>query len=285
MLAPGTILSYEYNLREFLNYLRDNNVEIENVTRAIIRDFLLNLHKRRLNKLTFYRKVSVIKIFFNYCEMKSWIRTNPAKRIERVKFVRKIPSFLTEKEAEEFLPLPILALRDYAILEVLYSTGIRVSELIAINITDINIKNKAIVIKDKWRKKRFVFLGQKAARGLGYYLRARPLLLAEGSEEKACFLNYKGERIIVETVGRIIEKYLALSGLTKKVTPYTFRHSCASHLLGRGAKAWFIQGILGHKRLVSTERYCRIDIRYLKAVHEKYHPRGSMGEINIQARE
>jgi site-specific recombinase XerD len=110
MLSPGTILSYEYNLKEFLNYFRENNVEIENVTRAII--------------------------------------------------------------------------RDYAILEVLYCTGVRVSELIAININDISIKDKAIVIRDKWRKKRFVFLGQKAARGLGYYLRARPLLLAEGSEEK-----------------------------------------------------------------------------------------------------
>ncbi len=270
--APlNTIISYKNDLSKLIDYLRERNIELKDVDHIAIRDFLLTQHKKKLKKITIYRKVSSIKSFFNFCKKKSWIRINPAKKIEFPKYEKPIPSFLTEKEVEMFLPLPLLTLRDYAIIELLYATGINVSELTAVNIDDISLKDKAILIRG-W-KKRYVFFGRKAERSLKYYLKSRSMLIEKGGEEKSLFLNYKGKRITPDSVGRIVERYWLLSGLAKKITPRSLRHSFASHMLGRGAKPYFVQELLGHKRLVSTEKYIRIDIRHLKAVHKKYHPR------------
>jgi len=281
---PNSIRSYKSDISMMLDYFKERNIELENVDHKVIRDYLRTLHKRKLKKTSVYKKVSCIKSFFTFCKKKSWIKTNPAKIIEFPKFDKPIPSFLTEQEMEKFLPLPILELRDYTILEFLYATGIRGGELIGIDIDDIYLKDRAILIGGK--RKRYVFFGWKAARCLKYYLRARSLLLDDSDEEKALFLNYSGRRIGLRAVERIIERYWQLSGLAKKVTPRTFRHSFASHLLGRGAKSCFVQGFLGHKRLASTKRYIRINISLLKAVHRKYHPRAlEQPEKEIEAYE
>jgi site-specific recombinase XerD len=268
---PNSVISYRSDLSMMLNYFKERNIELENVDHKVIRDYLLTLHKRKLKRTSIYKKVSCIKSFFKFCKERSWIRKDPAKIIEFPKFEKPIPSFLTEQEMERFLPLPILELRDYAILELLYATGIRGSELVGIDIDDLSLKDKAILIKG--RRRRYVFFGWKAARCLKYYLIARRLLIDDVDEEKALFLNHSGKRIGLRAVERVIEKYWRLSGLAKKVTPRTFRHSFASHLLGRGAKSCFVQGFLGHKRLATTEEYLRIDIKHLKALHRKYHPR------------
>ncbi len=268
---PGTISSYKKDISMMLDYFKERNIELENVGHNVIRDFLLTQHKRKLKKVSIYKKVSCIKSFFKFCKERSWIRKDPAKIIEFPKLDMPLPSFLTEQEVEKFLPLPILELRDYAILELLYATGIRGSELVGIDIDDICLKEKAILIKGS--KKRYVFFGRKADRCLKYYLKVRCLLIEKVGEEKGLFLNHSGKRINVRSVQKIVERYWQLSGLDKKVTPRTFRHSFASHLLGRGAKSCFVQGLLGHKRLASTKRYIRINIKHLKAVHRKYHPR------------
>ena len=268
---PHSVISYKGDICMMLDYFKERNIELENVDHKVIRDYLLTLHKRKLKKTSIYKKVSCIKAFFRFCKERSWIRKDPAKIIEFPKFEKPVPSFLTEKEMERFLPLPILELRDYAILELLYATGIRGSELVGIDIDDLCLKDKAMFIRGS--RKRYVFFGWKAARCLKYYLIARGLLIDDAAEEKALFLNYNGKRIGLRAVERIIERYWRLSGLAKKVTPRTFRHSFASHLLGQGAKSCFVQGLLGHKRLVTTEKYLRIDIKHLKALHKKYHPR------------
>ncbi len=268
---PNTIISYRRDISKLLDYLGERKIELANVDHTVLREFLLTQHRRRLKKITIYKTIATIRTFFKYCKKKSWIRTNPAKKIEFPKYDKPVPSFLTEEEVEKFLPLPILALRDYAIIEILYATGIGVSELTGIDIIDTSLKDKAIWIRG--RKERFVFFGRKALESLKYYLKARPLLVEEGDEEKSLFLNYKGKRIASRAVERIVERYWLLSGLAKKITPRSFRHSFASHMLGRGAKAYFVQELLGHKRLVSTEKYFRISIKHLIAVHRKYHSR------------
>ena len=268
---PNSVISYRSDLSMMLNYFKERNIGLEDVDHKVIRDYLLTLHKRKLKKTSIYKKVSCIKSFFKFCKERAWIRKDPAKIIEFPKFEKPVPSFLNEKEMEKFLPLPILELRDYAILELLYATGIRGIELVGIDIDDICLKDKAILIRG--RRGRYVFFGWKVARCLKYYLKARSLLIDDAAEEKALFLSYSGKRINLRSVERIIERYWQLSGLAKKVTPRTLRHSFASHLLGRGAKSCFVQGLLGHKRLATTEKYLRIDIKHLKAIHRKYHPR------------
>ena len=192
--APlNTIISYKNDLSKLIDYLRERNIELKDVDHKAIREFLLTQHKKKLKKITIYKKVSSIKSFFNFCKKKSWIKTNPAKKIEFPRYERLIPSFLTEEEVEKFLPLPLLTLRDYAIIELLYATGINVSELTAVDIDDISLKDKAILIRG-W-KKRYVFFGRKAERSLKYYLKARSMLIEEGGEEKSLFLNYNGKRI------------------------------------------------------------------------------------------
>jgi integrase/recombinase XerC len=275
---PRSVISYKNDLSLMLNYFNERNIELEKVDHRVIRDYLLTLHKRKLKKTSVYKKVSCIKSFFRFCKERSWIRKDPAKIIEFPKFEKPVPSFLTEQEMERFLPLPILELRDYAIIEILYATGITVSELTGIDIIDISLKDKAIWIKG-W-KKRFVFFGRKASESLKYYLKARSLLVEEGDKEKSLFLNHMGTRIASRAVQRIVERYWLISGLAKKITPRSFRHSFASHMLGRGAKAYFVQELLGHKRLVSTEKYFRINIKHLIAVHRKYHPRALIQPVN-----
>jgi site-specific recombinase XerD len=165
---PNSLNSYKSDLSMMLDYFKERNIELENVDHKVIRDYLLTLHKRKLRKTSIYKKVSCIKSFFKFCKERSWIRKDPAKIIEFPKFEKPVPSFLTEKEMERFLPLPILELRDYAILELLYATGIRGIELIGIDIDDICLKDKAILIRG--RRGRYVFFGWKAARCLKYYL-------------------------------------------------------------------------------------------------------------------
>jgi site-specific recombinase XerD len=180
---------------------------------------------------------------------------------------------LTEKEVERFLPLPILAYRDYAILELLYATGARLGEIIYINIDDIDLSDRTILIRRRERKKRMVFFGRKAARILKFYLDVRPVLVREGSKEKSLFLSCYGRRMSGRAVHSLVEKYWFLSGIPRKITPQSFRHSFAAHLLDRGGDSRFVQELLGHSHIETTERYSSIKIGYLKTAHDKYHPR------------
>jgi len=225
---PNSLISYKSDLSMMLNYFKERNIELENVDHKVIRDYLLTLHKRKLKKTSIYKKVSCIKSFFRFCKERAWIRKDPAKIIEFPKYDKPVPSLLTEKEMERFLPLPILELRDYAILELLYATEIRGIELVGIDIDDLSLKDKVLLIRG--RRRRYVFFGWKAARCLKYYLKARRLLVDDADEEKALFLCYSGKRMGLRAVERIVERYWQLSGLAKKVTLRTFRHSFASHL-------------------------------------------------------
>ncbi|MFC2170302.1 tyrosine-type recombinase/integrase, partial [Acidobacteriota bacterium] len=166
-----------------------------------------------------------------------------------------------------------LDLRDKAILELLYATGIRVSELIGINLEDVNFQERLIRVKGKGKKERLIPFGKAARECLTFYLRARHLI-NKGKIEKNClFLNYRGERLTSRSIERIIDKYICLSATRRKISPHSLRHSFASHLLSRGADLRAIQELLGHESLATTQKYTHIDLMHLMKVYRKSHPR------------
>ena len=282
---PGTIHNHRKVINRFFDYLEEKKVELENVDLTFIRQYLRTQYKKKLKMRTMYSRVSILRVFFRYCYWKDFIETNLAKDMVSPKFAVPLTSCQTEREMEKFLPLPILAFRDYALLELLYATGALVSEIININIGDIDFNDRSILIRGWMWRKRIVFFGRKAEIALKAYLNVRPLLIKKRSKEKSLFLDYRGKRIDLRLFGEIIEKYWLLSGLERKITAKSFRHSFAAHLLGRGAETHIIQALMGHKHLVSTERYGRISVGRLKKVLKKYHPRSSeqVGR-NIQPR-
>ena len=269
---PATINNHKSEINRFLDYLEEKNVELENVDNTFIRKYLRTQYEKKPKSTSMHTRISILKLFFRFCYRTGFIETDPAKDIICPRLVRPLYSFLTEKEMERFLPLPILALRDYALLELLYATGAYVGEIIKINTDDIDFNDRRILIRgERWRK-RYVFFGRKAEIALKSYLNVRSLLIKKRSKEKSLFLDGRGKRIDFSLFARIIEKYWLLSGLERKITPRSFRNSFAAHLLSRGADPYFVQTLMGHRDIKSTEKYGCISVGRLKKVLEKYHP-------------
>ena len=273
--SKNTIKAYQIYLDEFFDYLKREKLNLENVDHRNIRAFMVSIQDNKLKKGQNKRPssmaliVSIIRSFFKYCIKKKYLDDNPALIVATPKFNQPLPKFFNEKEAEKFCQLPILILRDKAILEILYGSGIRVAELTGIDLESIDFMKKIIRIKGKGNRERLVLYGSLATRALNFYLHVRPLLKRPGSKENRLFLNYKGEKLSTRQIQRIIKKYLALSGIEKEITPHVFRHSFASHLLARGCGIREIQELLGHKSLATTEKYLHVDFAYLIKNYKK----------------
>jgi integrase/recombinase XerC len=166
-----------------------------------------------------------------------------------------------------------LDLRDRAILELFYATGARVSELVGIELGDVHFDERLVRIRGKGKKERLVPFGRKAAEKLRAYLGARPLLLKDGMEEQAIFLNYRGGRLTTRSVQRMVRTRIRRAAVSRRISPHSLRHSFASHLLGRGADLRVIQELLGHSSLATTQKYTHVDLRQLLEVYKKSHPR------------
>jgi integrase/recombinase XerC len=257
----NTVKSYKIYINQFFNYLQRENLNLEKIDHRNIRAFMGSL--QGMSRASIAQIVSGMRSFFKFCMRKKYLDDNPAAVVTIPKFNRPLPKFLSEEEAEKFCQLPMLVLRDKAIIEILYGAGIRVHELTGIDANDIDFENRIIRIKGKSKKERLVLHGRKAAKALNYYLQVRPLLKRDDSEEAAFFLNYKGERLSDRQVQRIIEKYWTLSELLKKITPHTFRHSFATHLLSRGCGLLEIAELLGHESLATTEKYLHTNLGFL----------------------
>ncbi|RPJ03484.1 MAG: tyrosine recombinase XerC, partial [Candidatus Aminicenantes bacterium] len=189
----------------------------------------------------------------------------------------RVPSFLSEDETSELLDLPRSAepldLRDKAILELFYATGIRVSELVGIETADLHLGERLVRVRGKGKKERIVPFGGKAREALEAYRRARPALAAGGDGGEAFFLNYRGGRLTTRSVQRMVHKTIRRTAVARKISPHSLRHSFASHLLGRGADLRVIQELLGHASLATTQKYTHVDLKQLLTVYKKSHPR------------
>jgi integrase/recombinase XerC len=218
-----------------------------------------------------------MRSFYDYCLKRKWIGENPAKVLATPRQDKNVPSFLSEDEMAEFLDLPSsdepLDLRDRAALELLYASGIRVGELVAIDLVDVGFDERLVRVKGKGKKERLVPFGRKAEVSLRTYLRTRPDLLNGRLGQNAFFLNFKGGRLTSRSVERIVRKYIRRTAVCRKISPHSLRHSFASHLLSRGADLRVIQELLGHASLATTQKYTHLDLKQLLDVYKKSHPR------------
>jgi integrase/recombinase XerC len=275
--SPHTIASYERDLRQLAAYLQESGVRWNKAGNVVLRGFLATLHEKKQKKSTIARKLAAMRSFYEFGLRKKWIAENPAKILATPKQEKRVPSFLSEEEAAALLDLPSTGrpadLRDRAILELFYATGVRVSELVGVGLEDIHLDERLVRVRGKGKKERLVPFGRKAAEALRDYLRVRPALLNVPPEERAVFLNYRGGRLTARSVERMVEKAIRRTAVSRRISPHSLRHSFASHLLGRGADLRVIQELLGHASLATTQKYTHVDVRQLLEVYKKAHPR------------
>jgi len=270
-----TIKNYYCDLDQFLKFLKRDQGEIKlgDVTYAAIRKFLGTLTDYK--KISIARKVSCLRTFFKFLAREGLIPVNPARFIRLPKRELRLPSFLSIEEVVkmlEFPPSTPAGLRDRVIMEVLYATGIRVSELVGLNFSNVDILGGTVRVFGKGRKERIVPIGRPAIFALGEYLKNRRTSNVERRTINALFLNARGQRLTSRSVETIVNKYARLAGL-RNVTPHTFRHSFATHLLDRGADLKMVQELLGHTSLSTTQIYTHITPQRLREVYIRAHPR------------
>jgi len=272
-----TVAGYRRDLGQFIGYLDVRRVSLRHADNLQIRGFMADLHERRLKKSSLARKLAAVRSFYRYALKRGWTAENPASLVATPKQEQLVPSFLTEEEMAGFLDMPPSAkpldLRDKAVLELLYATGIRVSELVGINLEDIHLTDRLVRVRGKGKKERIVPFGAIARERLKGYLTARAALMGERPGDYALFLNYQGRRITTRSVERIVDKYIRQTAVRRKISPHSLRHSFASHLLSRGADLRVIQELLGHESLATTQKYTHLDLGHLMGVYRKSHPR------------
>jgi len=275
--SPHTISSYRIDLSQLAQYLEARRVRLRAVDNVCLRGFLADLHKKKRSKTSIARKLAAIRSFFQFCLKRGWLEDNPAKVVATPKTERHVPAFLSEDEMGKFLELPekndLLGARDRAILELFYAAGIRLSELVGINLEDISLEERMLRVRGKGKKERLVPFGSKAAESVAVYLRLRMAIPKKNLEEQALFLNYRGTRISPRSVERLMAKYIRRTAIRRKLSPHSLRHSFASHLLSRGADLRVIQELLGHESLATTQKYTHLDLKQLLDVYRKSHPR------------
>ena len=275
--SPHTISSYRRDLLQFHAYLEENHVTFPDVTNIVIRGFLAVLYERGEKKSTIGRKLAAVRSFYQFGMMRRWIADNPAKLVSTPKLEKSVPSFLSEDEMSSFLDLPDskkpLDLRNKAMLEMLYATGLRVSELVGLNMEAINFEERIIRVRGKGKKERMVPFGKMAEASLLTYIQSRRLINKGQVDQKSLFLNYRGERLTSRSVERVVNTFIRRSATERRISPHSLRHSFASHLLSRGADLRVIQELLGHESLATTQKYTHLDLRHLLKVYKKSHPR------------
>ena len=270
--SPHTITNYQRDLRFLLNLLKGRKA-----TRSAAREYLWALEKRRYSRRSIARKLSSARSFFRFLIREKLVEQNPFENLLTPKLPKKLPNFLYAEELKSLLEAPDLktpiGLRDRAILEVIYGTGLRVTEIIRMNVNEINFDEGEIRVLGKGSKERIVLFGSKARDALHNYItEARPHLLAN-QKNSALFVNRRGNRLTSRSVERMLVYYAKKASITKKVTPHTLRHSFATHLLAGGADLRMVQELLGHVSLSTTQVYTHITKERLKEVYDSTHPR------------
>ena len=287
--SPHTCRCYGKDLQEFEDFLKSSGmpltpmggVEIEKVDRLVIRKYLSFLHRKN-KKSSIARKISTLRSFFKYLVREQVIPSNPAKSISTPKVEKTLPTTLTVDETFRLMESPqrvskkpssegsrLKRLRDQAILELLYSSGLRVSELVGLNSNQLDLELGIVRVMGKGRKERIVPVGMKAIESLKAYMEERGV--SKGDEP--IFINASGGRLTARSVGRLIKKYSRHSGIFRKVSPHSLRHTFATHLLDAGADIREIQEMLGHSSLSTTQRYTHVSMGKLMEVYDKAHPR------------
>jgi len=279
--SPLTLKSYEEDLIALVLYLEEvkgRSVKICEVTTLDLRGFIAELQQAGYAKATISRKLACLRSFFRFAVREGWVEANVAKPLRNPRTGRKLPHFLSAEEIAKLLESPpssmASGLRDRAILETMYSSGLRVSELVGLSLEDIDFPGGLIRVRGKGRKERLSPLGSYAQKALKKWLTKRkPDPKGSKNDTQAVFLNRFGRRLTSRSVGRMLEKCLKQCGLDQRTSPHTLRHSFATHLLDRGADIRSVQELLGHKSLITTQIYTHVSTTRLREVYETAHPR------------
>ena len=282
--SPHTVESYSRDLDQFLQHLTagrsDREIDPSDLDHITIREFLSRLTRAGNRKATVARKLSVLRSFFRYLYREGHLERNPAKLVRTPRQPFRAPRFLSVPEIESILTLPpadtMKGVRDRAILELLYASGLRVGELVGLNLVDLSLPRRLVRVRGKGNKERVVPFGEPSRASLDAYLETRRRILAKrrnGPETTALFLNLRGGRLSARSVQRNLGAYIRRAALILDVHPHLLRHSFATHLLNNGADLRSIQELLGHESLSTTQRYTHVSIEHLQKVYRDAHPK------------
>ena len=279
-LSEHTLSSYESDVRDFEAFLTLRKVAFESVDHIVIRDFLSHLYERKLQKSSVARKLACLRTFFKLLVREGRLKSNPAELISSPRLPKKLPSYLSEAEAVAVVEMPqgrsFKGLRDRAMLELLYASGLRVRELTGLNDDNIDMAQQLVRVLGKGKKQRIVPFGEFAARSLVDYLTERDRLGLGKPEENGripVFVNVRGRRLDARIVQRLVEKTRMQLPSGRRLTAHTLRHSFATHLLERGADLRAIQELLGHSSLATTQKYTHVTLEHLRSEYDKAHPK------------
>jgi integrase/recombinase XerC len=283
-VSEHTLSSYESDLRDFEAFLKLRKAAFDTIDHIFIRDFLGHLYERKLEKTSIARKLACLRTFFKFLLREGRLKTNPAELVSSPRLPKKLPSYLPEAEAATVVEMPqggsFKDLRDRAILELLYASGLRVRELSGLNDESLDMPQQLVRVFGKGRKQRIVPFGEFAATALARYLQERNRLgLAQPEEDGQLpvFVSVRGRRLNARDVQRLVEKTRLLLPSGRRLTAHTLRHTFATHLLERGADLRAIQELLGHASLATTQKYTHVSLEHLRAEYDKAHPKAKRG--------
>ncbi|MFA5145393.1 MAG: tyrosine recombinase XerC [Candidatus Omnitrophota bacterium] len=270
--SQHTVLNYRLDLEDFRKFLGET--ALEKVDYLTLRKFLVVLKEKNLGSRTVGRKLSTLRSFFRFLTREGYLKANPILIISSPKLDKHLPDFMTEEETAKLIESASpkdesdeLGLRNKAILETFYSTGMRISELVGASLEDVDFISGIVKVMGKGKKERIVPIGETAIKAIRKYLDKR------SKQSQALFLNKNGKRITARGVRGMVDKYIHIIGMRQGISPHTLRHSFATHLLNRGADLRTVQELLGHANLSTTQIYTHLTTEKLKSVYDKAHPR------------
>jgi integrase/recombinase XerC len=276
-----TLKSYREDLLALASYLERAGGRMPaagEITPLDLRGYVSSMHQQGYARATIARRLASLRSFFRFGQREGWAHGNPARPLRNPRRQRSLPHCLTSEEVARLLAAPPAdqpqGLRDRAILETIYSAGLRVGELVGLNEGDLSLDDAVLRVRGKGRRERIAPLGSYALAALRQWLEVRQLSPREPRGADApLFVSRLGRRLTTRSVGRLLEKYLAQAGLDRRTTPHTLRHSFATHLLDRGADIRSVQELLGHKSLTTTQIYTHLSTAALREAYERAHPR------------
>ncbi len=278
--SPHTVSNYQRDLLRFARFVEARKARLKDVDHIFIRDFLNSLYLDHLARSSVSRILSSVRSFFKFMVRRGQLPRNPGELVSSPRVPRKLPAKLSELDAQILMESAgttnLRTLRDHAILELLYASGLRVSELVGLNEVDVNMPERLLRVLGKGQKERIVPFGQFAARAMETYREERALqgkTFHDDAGNVPVFINLRGSRLTTRSVQRLLEGYRSHLAPGRQVTPHTLRHSFATHLLENGADLRSIQELLGHRSLSTTQKYTHLSLEHLRDEYRKTHPR------------
>lgn len=277
-LAVNTLESYGRDLKNYLNYLNKQHItKLDETDKKTIISYLLQMQKKGKASSTISRSLASIRSFYQFMVNESYIPKDPTTNLESPKIEKRLPKVLSIKEVDLLLSQPDLTdplgLRDKAMLELLYATGIRVSELVSLDVSNVNLQKGYVRCIGKGSKERIIPIGKTAVEFIKVYIKKARVKITKNNSEKALFVNRHGNRLTRQGFWKIIKRYAQKAKIKKDITPHTLRHSFATHLLENGADLRSVQEMLGHADISTTQIYTHITQQRIKEVYNKNHPR------------